>query len=282
MLRTDHHTSRTAGASANKPGSHTAFANSAPGRVPEIETHYQPAVKRGHQLLILLSESYGGWHPRAAKHAHDLSRKAKGKGFTPHAPWSARSFLAQLKQQCSIAIKDTTAESIMARAAEERDQAALRARRPSPRQNSKAGPAAESPSPPPPPKRSRPPPPPHTAYTEPPAALGTGVGGDDRAASREAALSRARDLPTATLHAHGVPVVYTRTVPRRRHTPRGLDRDVDAVARTLVRCTTAGCWKFFPRSEIRLVFACTATHPIDWACRRGGRGSGIPYGVRHV
>lgn len=86
-------------------------ADGSPGR----RGVYDDALRGGHRVCPLVLETFGGFHPDAARLVETLARKhgARLGADELSAPWNARSFRTLHLQRISVALQLAAAEEIL-------------------------------------------------------------------------------------------------------------------------------------------------------------------------
>ena len=103
-------------------GAYAAMGNSDADQRRKIEEKYQDAKRRGHEVLPVVHESFGGFNKVAADLLMYLAMRARRK--TPageEPPWAARSFVPYHSQLISAAVQCEAAEEILDRVGYETD-----------------------------------------------------------------------------------------------------------------------------------------------------------------
>lgn len=106
-----------------------ACGGTAPALRDAIEDKYVHARRKGHIVVPLLHEVFGGIAPETIKFVAEAAARTRGRKLADHddpsAPWSAPTLSPYLFQSISVALHTAVANQILDRVAEEDGLAAL-------------------------------------------------------------------------------------------------------------------------------------------------------------
>ena len=106
-----------------------ACGGTAPALRDAIEDKYVHARRKGHIVVPLLHEVFGGIAPETIKFVAEAAARTRGRKLADHddpsAPWSAPTLSPYLFQSISVALQTAVANQILDRVAEEDGLAAL-------------------------------------------------------------------------------------------------------------------------------------------------------------
>ena len=105
----------TAASGTSPAGARAAFANTESSLTDYITNTYHNAARRGHRIVPIIMESFGGLAPGAVSLLDELAR-AHGSRLGKDelsAPWCARSFKRLHAMRITIALHCAAAEEIL-------------------------------------------------------------------------------------------------------------------------------------------------------------------------
>ena len=96
---------------ANSTGRFNRYLNTG-SRVAK-PADYSGAIARGHEVLPIIFEVFGGWAPGAVKFFRRVARAHRNRLAEPLTSWAARTFTSYHAQRVSVAIQSTACQEIL-------------------------------------------------------------------------------------------------------------------------------------------------------------------------
>ena len=83
------------------------------GRRVAVSADYRGALARGHEVIPIIFEVFGGWAPGAVKFFRRVARAHRDRLAEPLTSWAARTFTSYHAQRISVAIHSNACQEIL-------------------------------------------------------------------------------------------------------------------------------------------------------------------------